>query len=180
MPAFYVYLISSLPLLQFGIKPPFSWERFLAMCRDLIPERDWKVLELCGRQTLLEERIDHPALKKWVDFEIGLRNELVKIRAVRKKIEPAKYLRRDGYSEIALYHLAIHSHRITSLIESEKFLDQERWRKLDDLSFGHYFDLEFLIIYCLKLRILWRWENFAQADKEAQLARVLNVSNKYS
>jgi hypothetical protein len=179
MAAFYTYLISSLPMLHFGIKPPFSWERFLAMCRDLIPQRDWEVLELCGRQSLLEEPIGQPALKKWVDFEIGLRNELVKVRAARKKIEPAKYLRREGYSEIALYHIAIHSHRIPSLIDSEKFLDQERWQKLEDLSLGHYFDLDFLIMYCLKLRILWRWENFTQADKEAQLAQALTGSNKY-
>ncbi len=180
MAAFYTYLISSLPMLHFGVIPPFSSERFMAMCRDLIPENDWRILEQCRRQTLLEEKISHPTLKKWVDFEVGLRNELVKVRAAHKKIEPAKYLRRDGYSEIELYHIAIHSHRITSLIESEKFLDRERWRKLDDLSLGHYFDPEFLIIYYFKLRILLRWENFAQADKEAQLAQVLTLSQKYS
>lgn len=150
------------------------------MCRDLIPQRDWEILELCGRQSLLEEKISHSALKKWVDFEIGLRNELVKIRAARKKIEPAKYLRRDGYSEIALYHIAIHSHRILSLTESEKFLDQQRWQKLEEFSLGRYFDLDFLIMYCLKLRILLRWENFNQADKEAQFAQALNESNKFS
>lgn len=163
-------------MLHFGTKPPFSSELFLAICRDLIPESGWRILEQCRRETLLEDQISQPTLKKWVDFEVGLRNELVKVRAARKKIEPAKYLRRDGYSEIELYHIAIHSHRITALIESEKFLDQQRWSKLDGLSLGHYFDLEFLIIYYLKLRILLRWQNFVEVDKEAQLAQVLAVS----
>ncbi len=172
MAAFYTYLISSLPMLAFGAKPGFSSERFLAMCRDLIPEKDWQVLDLCSRETLLEQNSQQPTLKQWLEFETGLRNELVKVRASRKKIEPAKYLRRDGYSESSLYHIAMNSHRIPSLVDAEKFLDQQRWQKLEELSFGHYFDLGALIIYCLKLRILWRWENIARADKQDQLARV--------
>ncbi len=178
MPGAYTYLISSLPMLQFGEKPGFTPERFLAMCKDLIPEKDSRVLELCGKETLLEKKIKLPTLKMWIEFEIGLRNELVKIRAGRKKIEPAKYLRSDGNSESSLYHIAMNSHRIPALLESEKFLDQERWRKLDELSFGHYFDLETLIIYCLKLNILWRWENIARADRQGQLERVLSASQK--
>ncbi len=103
---------------------------------------------------------------------------MVKIRSSRMKIDPAKYLRRDGYSESELFHLATNSHRIIPLIDAEKFLDQERWRKLDELSFGHYFDLEALLIYCLKLHILWRWENIVQADKPGQLERILSASRK--
>jgi len=176
MAAVYVYLISSLPMLQFGAKPGFSLERFLAICQDLIPQKDWQILELSSRETLLEQKVSLPALKQWLEFETGLRNELVKIRAIRKKIDPAKYLRQvDGYGESGLYHLAMNSHRILSLIDSEKFLDQERWRKLEELCFGHYFDLEALIIYCLKLRILWRWENIVQSDKKEQLERILKV-----
>jgi hypothetical protein len=180
MAAFYTYLISSLPMLQLGVKPGFSSERFLAMCRDLIPEKDWQVLELSSRETLLEQNSGQPTLKQWMEFEAGLRNELVKIRSSRKKIDPAKYLRRDGYSESSLYHIALNSHRIPSLVDAEKFLDQQRWLKLEELSFGHYFDLDALIIYCLKLRILWRWENIAQADKQDQLARVLAENHSYS
>jgi len=176
MAAFYTYLISSLPMLQFGVKPGFSLEQFLATCRDLIPEKDWQVLELSSREALLEQDSKQPTLKQWVEFEVGLRNELVKIRSGRKKIDPAKYLRREGHSESALYHIALNSHRIPSLVDAEKFLDQQRWLRLEELSFGHYFDLDALIIYCLKLRIIWRWENVAQADKQAQLARVLAKS----
>ena len=48
-------------------------------------------------------------------------------------------------------------------------LDQARWAKLDELSFGHYFDLEALIIYAYKLRLLERWEKIRTADKERLL-----------
>jgi len=174
----YYYLIASLPMLHFGAKPPFSFEHFLRQCVDLIPEKDRAVLALCGRDTFLEEKTDLLLLKEWMEFETALRNELVKIRAARRKIEPARYLRREGYSESELYHIAMNSHRIPSLMDGEKFLDQERWRKLDELSFGHYFDLEALVVYALKLRILVRWDTIAGADKQQELERVLPANTE--
>ena len=178
MPEFYTYLISSLPMLHFGAKPGYSLERFLGICRDLIPGKDFEVLELCCRESLLNQTVRQPTLRQWLAFEIGLRNELVKIRASRRKVDPSKYLRQDGSDESGLYHIATNSHRIHAPAEAEKFLDQERWKKLEELSFGHYFDLDALIIYCLKLRILLRWENINSSDKQVQLKRVLTLSEK--
>jgi hypothetical protein len=179
MPEFYTYLIASLPMLHFGAKPGYSLERFLEMCRDLIPEEDFQVLESCCREELLEQPVKQPTLGQWREFEKGLRNELVKARASRRKIDPAKYLRQDGSGESGLYHIAGNSLRIPSPVEAEKFLDQERWKKLEELSFGHYFDLDALVIYCLKLRILLRWADISGSDKQAQLKRVMVLSEKH-
>ncbi|MCK9594078.1 MAG: DUF2764 family protein [Candidatus Omnitrophica bacterium] len=179
MPEFYTYLISSLPVLQFGAKPEYSLERFMGMCRDLIPEEDYQTLGLCAGKALLDHPARQPTLKQWQAFETGLRNELVKVRASRRKIEPAKYLRPDGSGDSGLVHIAANSRRIPSPAEAEKFLDQERWKKLEELSFGHYFDLDALIIYCLKLRILLRWANISGADNQAQLKRVMELSEKH-
>jgi hypothetical protein len=178
MPEFYTYLIASLPMLHFGAKPGCSLERFLEMCRDLIPEKDFKILERCCQGSLLEQPVNQPTLRQWLAFEIGLRNELVKVRAIRRKVDPYKYLRSEGSEESGLYHIAANSHRIPSPAEAEKFLDQERWKKLEELSFGHYFDLDALVIYCLKLSILLRWENINSSDKQVQLKRVLTLSEK--
>jgi len=178
MPEFYTYLIASLPMLQFGAKPVYSLERFLEMCRELIPEKDFKFLTSCCSETLLDQPVEQPTLKQWQEFETGLRNELVKARASRKKIDPSKYLRQDGSGESSLYHIAANSLRIPSPAEAEKFLDQERWKRLEELSFGHYFDLDALVIYCLKLRILLRWADISGSDKQAQLKRVMELSAK--
>jgi hypothetical protein len=177
--SFYVYLISSLPMLHFGSRPHFSLEQFFQMCRDFIPEGDFKILQLCA-DGFLENNPGQPTLTHWREFEIGLRNELVKIRSGFKKIEPDIYLRPGGQSESALYQVAMNSRRSPSLIESEKFLDQERWRKLEELAFGHYFDLDVLIIYCLKLSILWRWERISQADREKLLEQALSANKDVS
>ena len=174
MSSSYPYLISSLPMLHLGAKPPFAFEDFLQTCKGLIPAKECDVVSLCANEDLWEQTVSQETLRGWISFEVGLRNELVKIRASRRKIEPAKYLRSDGYWEPALYHIAMNSHRILSLVESEKFLDQERWRRLEELSFCHYFDLDALIIYALKLQILWRWEKVAKTDKTKILEGVLS------
>jgi hypothetical protein len=67
------------------------------------------------------------------------------------------------------------AYRSASILEAEKILDQARWNFLDALSFGHYFDFDYLLVYGLKLKILERWEKIQKADKEILLqAAVLN------
>jgi hypothetical protein len=175
MSSSYPYLISSLPMLHFGAKPPFSFEAFLETCKGLIPDKDFDMVSLCANEDLWEHIVSQETLRGWIVFETGLRNELVKIRSSRRKLDPAKYLRPDGSDDTTLYHIAMNSHRILSLVESEKYLDQARWHRLEELCFGHYFDLDTLIVYALKLQILWRWEKIARIDKSEAVERVLSI-----
>lgn len=173
MPQFYVYLISSLPMLHFGAKPPLSTEKFLDMCKGFVPDEDLAVIASVGAIPTYEVELAKPdfnlvgwngILKKWLAFDTALRNELVKIRAAKKHIDPALYMRQDGYAEPSVTHLALAATRDPSIIEAEKILDQERWHFLDEFSVGHYFDLDLLIIYILKLQILERWAKVNSAD----------------
>lgn len=186
MTGYYPYLISSLPMLHFGMKPPFSSEKFLEICRQFIPEADIEAIKksaISGECVTAEIRPAparrggfHPTLKKWQEFDTSLRNELVKIRCLHKHIAPEKYLRAEGYVPACIVHLAATVHRTPDILEAEKLLDQGRWYFLDGLSFGHYFDLDFLLIYALKLFILERWDKIITADKEAVLEEVLAKS----
>jgi len=173
MVEYYIYLISSLPMLHFGGNLPFSLENFLGMCAGLIPERDLILLKTILDMDIYFYQEENLVLKKWRAFNIALNNELVKIRAGRKHIDPALYLRPDGYIGYELMHIAMAAHRSPAPIEGEKILDQARWHFLDELSLGHYFDLECLIIYLEKLRILKRWMRINTADKPALLESVL-------
>ena len=157
---FYPYLISSLPMLHFGMKPPFQSERFMEYCARFIAETDLAVLKKAE-------------LLAWQDFERQLRNELVKIRAGHLHKDALKYLRQDGYAEPHITHIALNAHRAPSILQGEITLDEERWRFLDGLSIGHYFDLEILLIYYLKLLILEKWDRVAQADKARVLEETL-------
>lgn len=171
--AFYIYLISSLPMLHFGMKPPFSFEKFIGICSRLIPEKDAELLNSIPRIEIGLYEGREPALMKWQGFEIALRNELVKIRASHRRIDPLKFMRQTSYADFSLPHIAMNAHRNPSILEGEKALDQERWHFLDGLTFGHYFDLDTLIVYALKLLILERWEKIGAADKRKILEEAL-------
>ncbi len=166
MPSFHIYLISSLPMLHFGAKPPFSFEKFLELCAGLIPDEEAEILKSLTKATAAGFAYEgaQPTIKNWYAFETTLRNELVKIRAAHKKIDPSQYLRRESYADPSITHLGLAAYRNPSLLEGEKMLDEERWRVLDELTVGHYFDIDFLIVYAQKLLILERWEIIRRKD----------------
>lgn len=176
MAYFYTYLISSLPSLHFGLKPPFSFEKFLIYCSEFIPEADIEILKKASILGDYTGQSAHPTLKKWEGFDTMLRNELVKVRASRKHVSPARYLRREEFAEPDIAHLAMSAHRNPSILEAERLLDEARWRALDEFSSGHYFDLDFLIIYALKLLILERWERINTQGKAGILEGILKFN----
>lgn len=143
------------------------------ICSRLIPEKDIEILNSLPQIEVGLYQGSQPTLMKWQGFEIALRNELVKIRASHRRIDPLKFLRQDSYIDFSLAHIAMNAHRSPSILEGEKTLDQERWHFLDGLSFGHYFDLDTLIVYALKLLILERWEKINAADKTKILEETL-------
>jgi hypothetical protein len=173
MANFYPYLISSLPALIFGNNPPFSFERFLDICWEFIPEKDFmllKALPQADRYQVQEKR--RHILKEWIAFDTTLRNELAKVRAAHKQVDPQSYLRSDGYSGSSLAQVVLAAQKNPSLLEAERTLDLERWRALDEFLFGHYFDLDCLIVYAYKLLILQRWERIVTADKAGLLEKI--------
>ncbi len=166
-------------MLHFGMRPPFSSEGFLRRCSEFAPGEDQKVLNsLPQAQDYFTEKKFMPIIQGWVDFDTGLRNELAKIRASRKHIDPLESLRTapsflTGFTSSAIAHIALAVHRNPSILEAERSLDEARWQALDELAAGHYFDLDFLIIYAYKLIILERWEKIRAGDKEALLNETL-------
>jgi hypothetical protein len=71
----------------------------------------------------------------------------------------------------------------SDIINQEKGLDQIKWEKLDADSFFHYFSLEKLFVFMIKLSIAERWMNL---DKDTglqlfeELLKNLGTSNKFS
>lgn len=161
----HIYLIASLPMLQFPGRMSMGYPAFLENCRGLIPDGQLEMLRVIPRlweeKTLLTRQV---TLAKWVDFETSLRNELVKLRCQKQQLESARYLRGQATSHPALAQAAFFALKENSLLEQELVLDQARWQYLDELCFGHYFDFDFLVVYALKLLILERWQNIRQAD----------------
>ncbi len=174
MSSYYTYLISSLPELHFGDKAPFPLEEFLDICSRVISGKDLGGLK--NELVALDCNIDKnllPGLKDWRRFNLSLRNELVKLRAARKKADPFKYLRGDDYASVSVTHTAASAYRNHNILEAEKMLDSERWRMLDESARGHYFDIVALAVYALKLKILLRWDKIHNSDKARLLEEAL-------
>jgi hypothetical protein len=174
MADFYPYLIASLPMLHFGMKPPFSFERFLEVCSPLIPKKDFQLVRTLPQpEHYFEKGKRHQIIQKWIEFDVALRNELIRIRATKKHIDPATYLRPEGYRSSSLAPAIMAATIHTSVLDAEKKLDETRWKALEELATGHYFDLDFLITYAHKLLILQRWENIRSADGTILLEQAL-------
>lgn len=163
-------------MLHFGMKPPFSFERLMEYCRGFVPDEELEMLRGCSISGDYDLDTEQPTLKKWMEFDAALRNELLRIRAARKHVDPLKYLRNDGYVEPYITHIAMNACRNPSILEAEQMLDYQRWRFLDELSIGYYFDLGFLIVYAHKLLILLRWGNIRAKDRIKALDEVLAES----
>ncbi|MDD1661737.1 MAG: DUF2764 domain-containing protein [Methanomicrobiales archaeon] len=174
MAEFYTYLIASLPMLHPGMKPPFSFERFLEMCRGFMPEKDYQLLSsLPQPEQYPGDGRSHPTVRRWVEFDSVLRNELARIRAARRHLEPAAYLRPEDYNGPSLAPGITAATLQASIPDAEKALDEMRWKALEELATGHYFDLPFLVTYAYKLLILERREKIRSADGRILLSQAL-------
>lgn len=154
----YYYLIASLPMLQFGMKPPFSYSDFLEQCRQELSPDDVNILERVSIEPSIDIDDRLPLLKEWKSFNRSLRNELARMRAVKKGKDPNNHLRgNEGFDPFVapLAHWAMNQ---DSPMEGELYLDKIRWSKIEEIKQGCYFDMGFLAAYGLELQILERWD----------------------
>jgi len=177
MGSYYIYFVSSLPMLHFGAKLPFSFKKLLKKCQGIISDSDIAILNSI---LLVNDSVyvgNQPTLKKWYDFDRKLRNELVKVRAGRKHLDSQQYLRGDANIDSYINRIVMSAFRNPLVLEAEKMLDRVRWQVLDELVVRHYFDIDFLIAYSLKLLILQRWESISYADRAAMLEKALQINS---
>ncbi len=165
-------------MLQFGMKLPFSFTKFLQMCEKLVVPSDLEALKLLpGNTAHIGATSGIPLVDGYREFEATLLNELVKVRSARRHKDPQKYIRPDADIEPEMVHLANSAVRNPSVLDAEKELDRARWGILDGLERGHFFDREALLVYGYKLLILERWEAVRTADREKLMQAALLPAN---
>jgi hypothetical protein len=126
-----------------------------------VTHSDYRLLE----QTELFQVDPHPVqsavLDHWYEREHALRNEWVRLRAQMFGRDPKPDLRDippDPEAAQIARELVPMPPR-----QAEARLLTVRWRWLEELEAAHYFDVERLIIYLLKLRLM---EREAEFDKQ--------------
>lgn len=175
MPCYCSYLVSSLPVLSLDSDAPFSYERFLEKCAQLVDARDYRVLSLLPDGVPDQSVTSSSVVRGWLQAEIRLRNEMVRMRAQRLGWDAARFQRANGYAGPDITHLILHARRSPNPLEGQRVIDQWRWSVLDDLSGGHYLDREALMAYALRLLIVLRWQAIRQADTAAYLRQAVDA-----
>ena len=156
----YYYFAASLPMINWEGKLPMTSEEFLLTAHRLLAEGDRELV-----QRLIEDdnecvETDNAVALSWIKFNRNFRNEIAWFRAHRAHKDPLKSIRTTKENEPSLREVVYEASRMPDLLEAEKLLDRTCWQFLDDLAGGHYYDLEFLICYGLKLKILQRHHKY--------------------
>ena len=145
----YYYLVASLPYLRFSGEPPISKEDFFKECGKWLAPEDMSAL-VSADQYRYEERPEDPeATKAWKKFEMELVKELARIRTARKT--SASYKTSDSLKSVMDQE---------NPLLMERKLERIRWDFLEDKEPLYMFDINWLVIYFLKLRTLERLFSF--------------------
>lgn len=157
----YYYFIASLSLLFVDGKMPTTVEAFHEDCRRLLTKKDYALMQ---RLWVLDEDdfsgTGNRVLDAWLFFDRGFRNELAWHRAGRLNKDPLKYLRGPRVMDPLYAEEVTRIFKMEDLWAAEKALNKMKWRFLEDLATGHYFDIEFLLIYALRLKMLERFQEY--------------------
>ena len=173
----YYYLCASMPMLNFGTKPPMSNEEFIASSDGQLTDSDLEALKKSVLNPQSGIGRSQTVLKKWNDFEISLRNEIVISRAKKMRKDSADYIRGDYVPEPGLAVLITEAFAEGTPLELAKRMDLARWDKLEEIGGQHYFNLSFLIVYYLKLQLVNKWHNIITEKGEEILEELLGVES---
>jgi len=170
--ASYYYFGATLPSLSWRGAVPLGSEAFLERCAIHLSSRDLELVEAARPALPADGAFPPPSrrsrlLAAYYRWELALRNELARLRAGRLG-QPAEKHVRPGSVEWDGLRAAQAAFQAESPLEGELVIERERWNIVERLQVGHYFDVEALAAYGLKLRILERVARFeAERGKAA-------------
>lgn len=155
----YFYTLAALKTFSLGEKAPITEEYFLQFAEDTIGANSYQVLLKC--RWGLTEPTGFSFADRILSWERDLRLELAKARILKLPFDTPPNLQGSGDSYSLLEQVrAVMA--LESPLDAERYLDQMRWSYLEEIGARHYFDLEALVIYYLKLQLALRQDKFQE------------------
>lgn len=155
----YYYLVASMPAMKFAEGVPMGTEQFLYECEKWLADEDLNSIRKASGPVSKEEKgaQSEGLLGELLKKDLLLREQLKQIREANKAGETAhvpEYLRpvMDAANPLQM----------------ETELQRLRWDFLEAMSAEYFFDLNWLILYFLKIRINKRMASFNK-DKGEEL-----------
>ena len=156
----YYYFVSQLPFLTFGQESYIDRERFLDEAKKWLSDKDFSMISGVSLNDFYPRDGDSEVLVKYKNFEEALRKEIASFR--------------KNESRGGLTSLNLNLNQGTPL-EIEKTLLGLRWKFIESLEQGHFFDLEILILHFLKIGVLERLLTFDKEKGTAVLDKLCEV-----
>lgn len=168
----YEYIVASLPVLrpEDSRSDNVNAEALIAEIREQLSGRDQTVLDqlLAGYddEQLTEDfyrqilRHKNRFLREWFRFDLDLRNATVGYlnHQLHRAPDHDKILLEEReVEEFPELEAAGRILRGEDILQRERGLDELRWHKVDEITLLDYFDLETLLGYVAKLKIIDRW-----------------------
>ena len=168
----YEYIVASLPVLrpEDSRSDNVNAEALIAEIREQLSGRDQTVLDqlLAGYddEQLTEDfyrqilRNKNRFLREWFRFDLDLRNATVGYlnHQLHRAPDHDKILLEEReVEEFPELEAAERILRGADILQRERGLDELRWHKVDEITLLDYFDLETLLGYVAKLKIIDRW-----------------------
>lgn len=160
----YWYLVSSLPYLRIGEKPPMGAEAFRAACIGWVEDDELAVIDAA-----LENREPPMGAADWWNGEVQLRDAVVRVRAKNRGTDAASFIKpHDGFS-VTIEKMVTDAFTRPDPLEQEMELDRTRWSLVDELAVADSFGFPAVLAFAVKVRIAERW---AGMDEEAGTTKV--------
>jgi len=167
----YYFTVASLPMLRYNETPGITLDEFSGLCAQWLQHRDLQLVLNAGLNDLGAKDPSSPVLESWQRWETSLRNELVKLRAQKKGMDPQRYLRSYLFMT-RMPETVQEAAGMSNPLDSEMHLNRIRWNYLEELEVGHHFDPEKLVIYSLKLQLLERQRAMERRQGEERFHQI--------
>ena len=166
--ASYYYLVATLPMLRYEGVSPFDTASFLEQCNSHVSDRDYQTIKdaLSGRPS------SHPFLKKWQQYTSMVKKELNDQRS--KKLGLSAKYRNDGEKEFRISEAVRQALSNDNALDAELSLLALTWNYIDEIVALHYFDVEALLAYAVKLQLLQRKGLFTKEEGNAEFKRLFS------
>ena len=167
----YYFAVSSLPQLYYDSESHPSAEEFLTLCAENLSKADLRAVVTTGSG---DQKLHGSAMmKKWLEWNMSLRADLAVLRAQQFgwNVEEYQEIERVSGTE----ELAREAFNAESPLLAEEMLERGRWAVLEELEVGHYFDLQKLLVYRLKISILDRKSMFEAEAGMDNFKRIYSV-----
>lgn len=133
-------------------------------------------------------------LKDWFEFELNITNIFTAINCRNHHINPEPEIIGDSVISSLLrknqskdYGLGIEFPMVEKLlqiatlpniIDKERSIDLLKWNYLDEMTVFHYFDIELIISYLIKLMIVDRWLKLDKETGQEMFKRIVSDIKK--